>query len=412
MKLKKLFLMPALLWVVSLEVYAQATLAINDFKIKSGESKEVTIDMTNSVPIRALQVQVVFPEGVTMGSRPTVVKDRIGSYEDEFGELVECNKTLDYNKWEDGSYMIVVNAMDGYPFSGNEGPIISFKVKAAADASLGMTTITLQNMILVYEDGETNTRPANAICNVEVYHDHTPDANGVCTLCSEPLELVINDNETTCPDFAPEYETYAKVTYNREFNTKYTYNTLVLPFAPDEESLKNFRFYTLSSVADDAITFEEVSIPVANTPYLCCLQDGATVTNCITGGVTTISTDVETVSRGMWQFVGSFKNETIDCTSDATTDNYVFNPARNTLHKVSESLNVCPFSAYLKNILATPSAYATMRVYISHPSGIEEISKDAIQGFDTGMYDLQGRALSRPMKGQIYIENGKKKVSF
>lgn len=87
-------------------------------------------------------------------------------------------------------------------------------------------------------------------------------------------------------------------------------------------------------------------------------------------------------------------------------------PSPSILRFATSGDSVCPFSAYHKNILATPNAYATMRVYISRPSGIEEISKEAIQGFDTGMYDLQGRALSRPMKGQIYIENGKKKVSF
>ena len=64
---------------------AQATLRINDFAIEPGESKTISIDMENSVPIRAFQVQVVFPQGVSMGSRPTVVADRQGSYEDEFG---------------------------------------------------------------------------------------------------------------------------------------------------------------------------------------------------------------------------------------------------------------------------------------------------------------------------------------
>ena len=39
-------------------VYAQATLSIDNFKIKPGEEKEIAIKMTNTVPIRALQVQV------------------------------------------------------------------------------------------------------------------------------------------------------------------------------------------------------------------------------------------------------------------------------------------------------------------------------------------------------------------
>ncbi|MBQ8361800.1 MAG: hypothetical protein IJX44_07640 [Bacteroidaceae bacterium] len=408
MNLKKLLL--ALSCLAVLPVYPQATLTMDDFSIMPGESRQVTIDMTNTVPIRAFQVQVVFPEGVTMASRPTVVADRQGSYEDEFGETVQCTKTLGYNKWEDGSYMITVNADDAIPFSGTEGPVITFKVKAADDAPLGESVITLQDMELVFENGYDYVRPASSICRVTVYHTHIPGDDGVCTLCGEPLELVIDDSGETCADFVPEYTTYAKAAYKREFDTGYTYSMVLLPFAPDAGSLNNFRFYSMSSVSDNAVTFVEEPFPAANTPYLCCLREDATVTDAITGGVTTVSTEPVTVSCGTWQFVGSFVNGEIDCTQDATTCNYVFNPVQNTLHRVTRTLTLCPYSAYIRNVLASPSAVSNLRVYISHPTGIKEISKDEVTPFVTGMYDLQGRPVSKPIEGQIYIRNGVKEI--
>lgn len=44
-------------------------------------------------------------------------------------------------------------------------------------------------------------------------------------------------------------------------------------------------------------------------------------------------------------------------------------------------------------------------------TGITEISPDDIEGFDGGaIYDLQGRPVSEPAKGSIYIIDGKKVV--
>ena len=225
--------------------------------------------------------------------------------------------------------------------------------------------------------------------------------------------LVINDTETECDDFNPTSESYDRVVYNRELNTGYTYGLICLPFAPDAESLNHFQFYTLSSVDGDAVTFVEEEAPVANTPYLYSIKEGATRTSTITGGETAVSTEVNNTTVGTWTLVGSLKNETIDCTADATINNYVFNPTKNTLHKVTKALTVYPYTAYVRNNVAnTLNSLSQMRVFIGTPTGIKEISRDQIEGFGdkAGMFDLQGRALSNPVKGQIYIENGEKKI--
>ena len=229
-------------------------------------------------------------------------------------------------------------------------------------------------------------------------------------------ELVINDNETECADFAPEYDKYTKVTYNRELNTGYKYGLICLPFAPDAESLNNFQFYTLTNADGESVTFTEIENPVAATPYLYSIKEGASTTNTITGEQTnfdlTAPTSVNNTTVGTWELVGSLKNQTIDCSADQTIANYIFNPTANTLLKITKELTVYPYTAYLRSIVAPQATASRMRVYISGPTGIKEVSRDVIEGLDEkeGIFDLQGRALSKPQKGQVYIENGEKKI--
>lgn len=244
-----------------------------------------------------------------------------------------------------------------------------------------------------------------------VAHLHTPDESGVCSSCGKSLELVINDHDVECPDFDAPYDTYARVTYNRELDNGYTYGIITLPFAPDAESLANFRFYKLCRTQADAITFEEEVAPVANTPYLYSIRKGAATTSSITGGVTTVSTDVINASVGTWEFVGSLANSVVDCTADPTTANYLFNPVSNKLHKVTKKLTVYPYSGYLRNRITAQTSTTSLRVFISGPTGIKEISRSEVEGLGQGLFDLQGRMLTHPVKGQIYIENGVKKMN-
>ncbi len=179
MNMRKYIWVSLLLFTVMLNVHAQATLSMDNFKIRPGEEKEIALKMTNTVPIRALQVQVALPECLTLAARPAIVTDRQGSYIDDFGEMVSAVKTLNYNKLDDGGYMITVNADDGVPFSGNEGAIITMKVKANEEADLKESTITLQNIELVYEDGETYIRPFQSACIVTVYQVFTIEATAL-----------------------------------------------------------------------------------------------------------------------------------------------------------------------------------------------------------------------------------------
>lgn len=149
-------------------IQAQATLSIPDFQISQGETKTVSLNMENTVEVRAFQVQIVLPENLKLAAAPTVVPARQGSVSDEFGEKTEVTKTLSYNVWDDGSLMIVVNAYDAVPFADTKGAVIDLPLMATEEATVGKTAIELRDMELVFADGVTYVRPADYNCQVEI----------------------------------------------------------------------------------------------------------------------------------------------------------------------------------------------------------------------------------------------------
>ena len=176
----------------------------------------------------------------------------------------------------------------------------------------------------------------------------------------------------------------------------------MLPFTPDAASLQNYAFYTLKEAGDGFMKFEEVAAPVANTPYLYTLRAGGENT-AITGGRTTIAADIANSTAGNWELVGSFSNQSIDCT---TGNYYAYSATRNEINRITKTLTVRPFRAYFKSSAAQNS---NLRVFIGGTTSVTEISPDDIDGFNGGaIYDLNGRRVNEPSKGGIYIVNGKK----
>ena len=131
----------------ALEVNAQANLMIKDFTIAPGETKQVYVEMNNTVEIRALQALVNLPEGVKLSARPVVVTKRNGTFINESGQSVSASKSLRYKIRDNGSCMIVINADDAIPFSGTEGAIISLTLKADDDCNDFSGQIVLQDVV-------------------------------------------------------------------------------------------------------------------------------------------------------------------------------------------------------------------------------------------------------------------------
>ena len=167
-RIKSRKLLVLLLLASPLLGFAQATLSIGDFSIMQGETKEVFMELDNTVEIRALQVRVVLPDSLILVGRPRLVTERLGGGTDEFGEWMPSSKSLSYNRWADGSHMIMVNSDDGLPFSGTEGAVISFSVRASDEAPLGEYAVVLSDVEMVYSDGENYVRQDDSSGKVTV----------------------------------------------------------------------------------------------------------------------------------------------------------------------------------------------------------------------------------------------------
>ncbi len=215
-----------------------------------------------------------------------------------------------------------------------------------------------------------------------------------------PLQaLLIND--ALHEDFAPGHPEYASVAYVRSIAAG-KFGTITLPFAPDAESLENYAFYALAESGEGYVRFEEVAEPAANTPYLYTLREGGENT-AITGGYTAVSLDVEPVSVDGWECVGSFTNHTVDASKG---NYYAFSSARGEVNRVTQNLTVLPYRAYFKNAAASKSAFT---VYVGGATCVLKISGDNVEGFGSEcIYDVYGRRVINPVKGEIYIINGEK----
>lgn len=218
-------------------------------------------------------------------------------------------------------------------------------------------------------------------------------------------------------DFDPNHETYASVSYTRLFNTKYNYGTICLPFAPDEQTRANYHFYEFREAGTNSLVFEEVETPKANKAYLYSLKEGvqaeeAKEFTCGEFTVSVIGTEVDLTAQ--WHFIGSLENKTINCeTEDGMF--YYHNPSTNLITQVTKTLTINPYWAYF-HYTGNMQKLFTMRLVFrgkdeGSATGIEEIKPaDAAEEAEMTIYDLSGRSVKLPVKGNVYIQNGKKVI--
>lgn len=237
--------------------------------------------------------------------------------------------------------------------------------------------------------------------NLENIYFHSNPTIGTGAIPSTATCHLMLDDENATNFNVANANTYTDASYTRIISEG-KYGTIILPFAPDAISLENYAFYELVESGDGYMMFEEVATPIANTPYIYTLREGKENV-AITGGETTISSNIVTPEVDGWQTVGSFSNQTIDTSNG---NYYALSATDNEINRITKSLAVLPYRAYFTS--ANPSKSA-LNIYISGTTGMKEISSSEIEGFENGaIFDLSGRKITEPTKGNIYIRDGKK----
>ena len=145
---------------------SSASLSIEPFDIKAGETKEMVIDLSNSQDeITLVQFDLRLPDGLTL-------KETGGEYDyDIAGRTTWRKHSLEANKLSDGSIRFLLASSSNAKLEGSSGAII--KMTIVADNSFTNGQISLKNILLVTPD-EQETKPDDVVLMINQGTDPEP----------------------------------------------------------------------------------------------------------------------------------------------------------------------------------------------------------------------------------------------
>ena len=130
-----------LLMLISLVVYGQANFSIEDFKIKRGETKEMSVKMEITSPVQSFQLDLVLPEGVVI----TEGSAKLTSWGEKHS-ISQAQRT-------DGAYRIMVMTYQNGVFNEGKDDIITLEVTATNDCALGNKSFNISNVVVTPVSG-------------------------------------------------------------------------------------------------------------------------------------------------------------------------------------------------------------------------------------------------------------------
>lgn len=109
-------------------------MSAQDFTIEQGSTHEMTLDLDNTALYTAMQLDVDMPQGLTI--------DEVAATSRTSGAVIG------FNEIENGKWRIVIYKSSNTTIGGNEGSLLTIKVKAGDDFG-GNETINISNIIAV-----------------------------------------------------------------------------------------------------------------------------------------------------------------------------------------------------------------------------------------------------------------------
>ena len=173
--------------------------------------------------------------------------------------------------------------------------------------------------------------------------------------------------------------------------------TVCLPFSP--ETGTDVKYYTLSGVSGETVSFEEVTTPAANTPYLIAVTGSTNIAESCTGKVVS-STAINSTTKDGYTFTGTFTG-----LKHAQAVGKHILQSHNKWRVVEEngSVFIPPFRAYIES---TNGARMLTGCLDDEATGIDSLRLQDADGTEQ-WYDLNGRRISKPTRKGVYIHNGK-----
>jgi len=224
--------------------------------------------------------------------------------------------------------------------------------------------------------------------------------------------------------------TVASLTYNRTLDAPTESNkdvtigttpaklyTTCLPTTPTTND--NVKYYTLASVSDNTLNFEEVTSPVADKPYLMAVIGNSNIPEQVTGSNVTLKKIVTGTPVDGYTMMGTqtglTNSDAISAAGIADNATYILQP-QSKWGKVTNKAGVYipPFRAFIVGP-AVNTGNAARQLNSSFDdddaTGIDSIRTIDSDGTER-WYDLNGRRIDKPTSTQkgVYIQSGRKVV--
>ena len=391
--------------------------ALNEDKVDGDNLVYIPISMENRTDIKSFGFDLQLPSSF-------VVAD--GVYVDGFAFTLTGFKTTIEEPSPDG--VISVSA------TRNRSNKISSGTTDIAELTLyyepgivptGIYPVTIRNITLTDVDDNTymaapytteifvgESPKATAADGAVAFHGNYGEAEGFALLkAALPAGTTVDLTETSA--LAEDvttlmtdnvFVTAETISYGRTMTNEW--GTLYLPFAL--ESTDDFQLYELTGVSESAMTFDKVASAEANTPLAFKVTGGGfavSVANdgSFDAGFAAANASLTAPAADSWEWNGSYIDETVD-----VSQMQAYALMSNEFHRITKTLNVKAFRAWLQNN-GTPLNAPAIRIS-EDTEGIRLVEQE--DGSAKLIFDLQGRLLSAPSAGQVVVEQGKKRFSI
>ena len=434
------------------------SLVIAPFGIEKGTTNAtVTLDLQNpNDEFTAFQCNISLPKGIDWATK----SDRNGNvvYAQPTFNVAANRTDADYHtlsggaKMDDGTFKLICYSLTKDIFLGETGAILDLPLIFAEDLAEGIYEIEVKDIVLTRKD-VSDVKPSDYktivivgkpdVKSVTIYGDITADAiamlndrlganeslssldlssaiavDGTSAITMANPNAVIyvaegmsvkNENNVVEGDvcanlvltdgypFGPAKTfTAKKAEYSRTLSAD-TYGTIVLPFTPDAETLKEYTFYELTDVEENALTFDEVSSPVAGKPYL--LTSSGAATKLTAKAESIVNIEPAATEADGWKMKGTYESVVF---TDADELANLYCISGNQFKQATSKLTMNPFRAYFVGDGSVKSI--TMR---GDDGTTRVISLNAESSASEALFNLQGCQVEHAEQG-IYIQNGKK----
>ena len=234
-------------------------------------------------------------------------------------------------------------------------------------------------------------------------------ADGVSPANCSPNVVLTNGSSRTCAEYQfdaakavvlPYGFTATKATATRSFTAQQK-STVYLPFDIGETDAAGLgKFYEFDKVDGDVVSFKSATATEGGKAYL--FEPASTLTEIVANDVAVVATAEDATTEGL---KGVYEETVITSGLDKI---YFWAAADGAFSNATSKLTVPATRAYLQ--LASAVGNARMLVsFDGETTGIATISRDGQVDIQT-VYDLQGRRVSNPVRGGLYIVGGKKIV--